>query len=130
MRYEEKSKYIGKFKTGKDRVGHPLNSSRKVTATDEYQAFLNENYPVESGVGIEPKEVKLRVTRISSTDYKKLKEKEKDKTLDEMFNDFLEERVITQNTCFYRVDEISKRRKCTCPDGSPCRSTVKRDSVG
>lgn len=32
-----------------------------------------------------------------------------------------------EGACYYQAWIIEKRRKCTCPDGSPCRKTV-RDS--
>lgn len=33
----------------------------------------------------------------------------------------------TSEKCYYNVFAIEKRRVCTCPDGSPCRSTTRRD---
>lgn len=31
------------------------------------------------------------------------------------------------DVCFYQVYAIERRRKCTCPDGSKCRSTTRKD---
>lgn len=34
---------------------------------------------------------------------------------------------LFKGTCFYQVYAIEEVTRCTCPDGSPCRSTTRKD---
>lgn len=43
------------------------------------------------------------------------------------FRETLLDRLFKGQLCFYQVYAIEPRNKCTCPDGSPCRSTTRKD---
>lgn len=102
VEHEEKRRVIGHFSIPAKVTNGPLTDLQKIVRERTEQVAKKAGY--EPGSGDMP--IHSRLTE-AKTGYQK----------------FLD--VIAKN-CHYEVFMKEKKRKCTCPDGSPCRSTSRK----
>lgn len=132
--YEKKRKRVGWLTVRQEGGGQ----NRLVVDRKEWSEWKEERYGNEEGEG--EKKVFLEVvprdpSDMTSEEREDYNEDQRENSDfwdifdfdgDDPFSDGLPPLGMGKK-CIYEVFEVTRRRKCRCPDGSPCRSTVKDD---
>lgn len=115
MTHSDRRRLVFVFVTGSRFIG----TNRKATDSDRYRRWKRENFPGEG-------EVKLEIRIANEDDLAKANDPDTGvgKAVRESagrFDPFPLTPPIGAYPCYYAVYAVEKRRKCQCPDGSPCR---------